>query len=130
MRLIADQLIETGSVEHAYLGVGVDTIPDAVAEELGTVPGVAIATVRTGSPAAQAGLQAATGTEVVDGQEYPSGGDVITKLDGTAVESAAELRSQIDARKPGDTIRLTVVRNGETRTVEVKLGSRPDSVEQ
>jgi len=130
VRLIADQLIETGSVQHAYLGVGVDTVPAAVAEELDTVPGVAIASVRTGSPAAQAGLRAATGTKVVDGQEYPSGGDVITKLDGTAIESAAELRSLIDARSPGDTIRLTVVRGGKTRTVEVTLASRPDSLEQ
>lgn len=130
VRLIADQLIESGSVEHAYLGVGVETIPAAVADELGTVPGVALASVRSGSPAAKAGLQAATSTETVDGQEYPVGGDVVTKLDGTAVESAAELRSLIDARRPGETIRLTAVRDGETRTVTVKLASRPDSAEQ
>lgn len=130
VRLIADQLIESGSVEHAYLGVGVETIPAAAADELGTVPGVALASVRSGSPAAKAGLQAATSTETVDGQEYLAGGDVVTKLDGAAVESAAELRSLIDARRPGETIRLTVVRDGATRTVTVTLASRPDSAEQ
>jgi putative serine protease PepD len=125
VRSIARQLIADGSVEHAYLGVSLATIPSSATGSVGGVAGVAVATVRAGTPASDAGLRAATGSKVVEGQEYPTGGDVITKVDGVAVRTAADLRSIVDARKPGDTVKLTVVRAGATRTVSVTLGSRP-----
>ena len=81
--------------------------------------------VRSGSPAAAAGLKAATGTKTVDGQQYPTGGDVITAVDGQAVAGADELRAAIDAKKPGQKVELTVLRNGKTTSVEVTLASRP-----
>ena len=46
--------------------------------------------VREGTPAAEAGLRAATGSAMVDGQSYPTGGDVITAVDGTAITDGAE----------------------------------------
>jgi S1-C subfamily serine protease len=125
VRSIARELIADGSVEHAYLGVSLATIPSSAADPLDAAAGVALATVRAGTPAADAGLRAATGSKTVDGQEYPTGGDVITKVDGVAVRTAAELRSIVDAKQPGDAVRLTVVRAGATRTVSVTLGSRP-----
>ena len=81
--------------------------------------------VRSGSPAAAAGLKPATGTKTVDGQEYPTGGDVITAVDGQAVAGADELRAAIDSKKPGEKVSLTILRNGKTTSVEVTLGSRP-----
>jgi putative serine protease PepD len=99
---IARALIADGSVEHAYLGV---TTEDADG-------GAGIAEVRAGTPAADAGLRA---------------GDVVTRVDDDAVGSADALRSSIDARKPGDTVELTVRRDGSTRTLKVTLGSRPSA---
>jgi S1-C subfamily serine protease len=125
VRSIADQLIADGSVEHAYLGVGVQSIPATVADELGSVEGVALATVREGTPAAEAGLRGATGTQTVSGQEYPTGGDVITAIDGEAITSDVELRSLIDSKQPGDEVRLTYHRDGESSTVTVTLAERP-----
>jgi S1-C subfamily serine protease len=125
VRSIVSQLVQTGEVEHAYLGVGVQEIPASVAEELGVVEGVALTQVRSETPAARAGLRASSGSRLVDGQSYPTGGDVITALDGEKVTSAAELQSAIDARKPGDTISITFVRDGDSRTVQVELASRP-----
>jgi S1-C subfamily serine protease len=81
--------------------------------------------VRAGSPAATAGLKAATGTTSVGGADYATGGDVITKVDGNSVSSAADLQQLIDARKPGDKIVLTVARGSTTRTVDVTLAARP-----
>jgi putative serine protease PepD len=49
---------------------------------------------------------------------------VITKIDGKAVTTATELRAVIAAHKPGDKLTLTVVRGGETKTLDVTLGSR------
>jgi S1-C subfamily serine protease len=125
VRSIVSQLVQTGEVEHAYLGVTVQEIPASVAEELDLVEGVALTEVRGETPAARAGLRAASGSRLVDGQSYPTGGDVITALDGEKVTSAAELQSAIDARRPGDTVSLTFVRDGDSRTVQVELASRP-----
>ncbi len=125
VRSIAQQIIASGKVEHAYLGVGVASLPETVASRLNSPAGVALTEVRPSTPAAQAGLKAATGEQSLDGQTYPTGGDVVTEIDGRAVTSAAELQSAIDAHKPGDTIALTVVRDGDTRTVRVKLATRP-----
>jgi putative serine protease PepD len=125
VRSIASQLVETGEVEHAYLGVGVQEIPASVAEELDSVEGVALTEVRGDTPAARAGLRAATGSRLVDGQSYPTGADVITAIDGRAVTSSEELQSTIDAKQPGDTVSITYVRDGDRRTVEIRLASRP-----
>jgi S1-C subfamily serine protease len=127
VRLIADQLIGNARSSTPISG-SASTIPGAAADELAPCR-ASLATCAAAS-GCKAGLQGATRTETVDGQAYPAGGDVVTKLDGAAVESAAELRSLIDARRPGDRIRLTVVRDGATRTVTVTLASRPDSAEQ
>ncbi len=124
---IAAQLIESGSVEHAYLGVTLQEIPADVADQVDGVAGVAIAEVRPGTPATQAGLVASTGEKTVDGTPYPSGSDVVTAADGETVATADDLQKAIDAKKPGDEIELTVVRDGKTRTVTVTLGSRPTS---
>ena len=122
---IVSQLLSSGKVEHAYLGVAIESIPASAASTLGTKAGAAVTEVRSGSPAAAAGLKASTGTKTVDGQTYPTGGDVITAIDGQAVTGADELRAAIDAKKPGQKVELTVLRNDKTTSVELTLASRP-----
>ncbi len=100
VRSIATQLIGSGSVRHAYLGVGIAS----------TSNGVRLTEVRPGTPAASAGLQA---------------GDVITSIDGQSVRSASELSSAIDAKKPGDRVTLTYLRSGQSHTATVTLAERP-----
>jgi S1-C subfamily serine protease len=124
---IASQLIESGSVEHAYLGVTLQEIPADVADQVDGTAGAAIAEVRPGTPAAQAGLKAATSQKTVEGTPYPSGGDVVTEADGQPITTSDDLQKAVDAKKPGDTMELTVVRDGKTRTVTVTLGTRPTS---
>jgi putative serine protease PepD len=125
VRSIVEDILEDGSVEHAFLGVSIETIPADVAGELGETAGVAVAEVRDGSPAAAAGLRAATGSRAVDGVPYPTGGDVITAVDGEAVETADELQSLVADHSPGDELELTVVNGGDERTVTVTLADRP-----
>jgi S1-C subfamily serine protease len=122
---IVSQLLGDGTVEHAYLGVTVAAIPASAASALGLAEGVEVAEIKAGSPAAKAGLEAATGSKSVAGAEYPTGGDVITAVDGKAVSSAAELQKAIDARKPGETVSITYVRDGHSRSAEVELANRP-----
>ncbi|MGH3014482.1 MAG: S1C family serine protease [Gaiellaceae bacterium] len=126
VRSVVTDIIENGAVEHAFLGVGIQTVPADVAEELGEAAGVAVTNVRDGSPAAEADLRPATGSRPVDGVPYPTGGDVIAAVDGEAVETAEQLQSLVAEHAPGDEVELTVVGDGETRTVTVTLADRPD----
>jgi S1-C subfamily serine protease len=102
-------------------------VPADVVQEAGGPDraAAAVTSVSPGSPADEAGLQAATASGGADGQGYPSGGDLIVAVDGEAVESAAELQAAIAAGQPGESVTLTVVRDGSERQVEVVLGSRP-----
>jgi S1-C subfamily serine protease len=129
VRKIASGLIEDGKVEHAYLGVSVQTIPESVADQLKLVAGAELNEVRPSTPAKKAGLQASTGEQTVDGTPYVTGGDVITAIDGQTVETAEQLQRAIDSHKPGDTIELTYWRNGDSHSVDVKLGTRPETID-
>ena len=122
---IVPQIISSGSVEHAYLGVGVASLSESVANELGVPAGAMVTEVRQGTPAAEAGLRAASGSAMVDGQSYPTGGDVITAVDGTAITDGASLQTAIDAKRPGDSVSITYTRDGTSTTVQVSLGTRP-----
>jgi putative serine protease PepD len=122
---VVSQLIATGKVQHAYLGVGIATITDALSSQLGLPAGVEVTQVTSGGPAAEAGLKAADATTVVGGQEFPTGGDVITAVNGKAVSTSEELQSVIGAMKPGDSASITYSRDGSEHTVQVTLGTRP-----
>jgi S1-C subfamily serine protease len=71
-------------------------------------------------------LREATGSRTVNGQEVPTGGDVIVEFDGQRVSTSAELQSAVDAKRPGDTVTVTVIRGNDRREVEVTLATRPD----
>jgi S1-C subfamily serine protease len=115
VRSIARQLVEQGEARHAYLGITMVAVPG----------GIAVTKVQPGTPAEKAGLRAATGSKTVDGQERPTGGDLITAFAGLPVDSAAALQSAVDARRPGDKVSITILRNGEHRTITIMLTVRP-----
>jgi len=115
VRSIVSQLIETGEVEHAYLGVGLRAVEE----------GVAITSVEDDTPAAEAELRPATGTETSAGQQLPTGGDVIVEVDDVAVSTEAAVQGAIGAKRPGETVSITVLRDGDRETVEVTLTTQP-----
>jgi S1-C subfamily serine protease len=126
---VVSQLLESGKVDHAYIGVEMATITSELASNvrLPVDQGVLIQRVRTDSPAAQAGLRGGTTQVVVDGESYLVGGDVITKADGQPIESAEQLRSVVTSKEPGDEIALEIRRQNETKEVTVKLGRQPNT---
>jgi len=128
IRTVVPELISSGKVQHAYLGVKIQTIGSDVSAQLNAAAGAAVADVTAGSPAATAGLKAGGGEKTIDGIPYPTGGDVITAFDGKAIATSTELQLAVDSKKPGDKVELTVVNGGKTRTVTVTLGTRPDSI--
>jgi putative serine protease PepD len=102
-REVVDQLREGGEVEHAYLGVRLEDADDGVRLE-----------VVDGSPADDAGLE---------------DGDVVTAVDGDSVDTVADLRAAVSAKQPGDRVTLEIRRDGDTQTIDIRLGERPSTPE-
>jgi putative serine protease PepD len=128
VKSIADTLISSGKVEHAYLGVSVQEIPSTVADQLGAVAGVEITDVRSNTPAKDAGLLGSTGKKTIDGQQYPTGGDIITAIDGQDMTSSEAVQQAIDSHHPGDKISIAYWRKGESHTANVTLATRPTQI--
>jgi S1-C subfamily serine protease len=126
-RGVARELIADGKVEHAFLGVRLATIDPAVAGLVRDLPshGAVVTLVVKGSPAAEAGLRAATQAVTVAGESVPVGGDTIVSLNGTQIDSASQVADTVALGKPGDTLHLVVVRGGTSRQVDVTLGALP-----
>jgi len=127
VRAVAAQLIRTGHVEHAYLGITAQPV-SATAAKLFRLPvayGLLIASVQPGSAAAKAGLRAAKQSAMLAGETYPLGGDLIAKVDGARLTSIEQLRDAIGEKRPGDEVKLGVYRDGNERSVTVKLGRQP-----
>jgi serine protease Do len=111
---IADQLVATGKVVHPYMGVAYVPLTPAIAAQLGVTAthGVVVQQVVPGSPAEKAGLQ-------------PK--DIITEINGQSLTGESTLALIIHNQKPGDTVDLTVLRNGQTMQVKLTLGEAPSS---
>jgi S1-C subfamily serine protease len=114
---IVPQLVAHGRVIRPVLGVGLDErLSAAVTRRLG-VEGALIVRVFEGGGAAAAGLR---GTSVGrDGRVVP--GDIVQQIDGKPVKSTGDLQGRLSDYEPGDTVTLTVWREGKTRTVRVRL---------
>lgn len=107
---LAQQIIDGKTPTHAQLGVSLSTVNAQNAQRYGLSvdSGAYVAAVSEGSGAAEAGLKE---------------GDIITKFDGENVESASDLMLDVRSKNPGDKVTLEVNSNGETKQVEVTLGS-------
>jgi S1-C subfamily serine protease len=126
------QLEKGGTVRGAYLGLVSLTIDGSLsALNLPVKSGVLVQSVQKGTAAEKAGIKG--GTATTESGQIAVGGDIIVSIDGKAVSSSEELASDIEAKKPGDTISIGLLRpNGkggwEHKTVSATLGSRPNSV--
>ena len=119
---VVTSLIETGNHDHPYIGIRTVEMTPRLQDLSGReTRGLAVARDVNGTPA--------SGEFVENGDiEDPADidGDIITQVDGTRVTSNEELGSYVVREKePGDNLEITVLRDGEQRTVNVTLGERP-----
>jgi serine protease Do len=107
---IKDQIVKTGKVEHARLGVQVQTLDQSLANSfnLNSPNGALVAKVEPDSAAAHAGIEV---------------GDVILKLNGTPIVDAGQLSARVGAATPGDEASIEIWRGGKTLTLTAKIGS-------
>jgi S1-C subfamily serine protease len=104
---VVPQILKGGKIERAYLGVSTGPAESQ--------DGAVVMSITQDGPAAGTDLRP---------------GDRIVDLAGTAIKEPGDLSSAVLDHKPGDRVKLTVERNGDRRTIEVQLGTRPDQVEQ
>ncbi|MEQ8305830.1 MAG: Do family serine endopeptidase [Hoeflea sp.] len=111
-RAVIRDLIDDGTVERGWLGVQIQPVTADIAESLGLAEpqGALVTEPQVDAPAAKAGIEA---------------GDVVTAVDGEAVEDPRDLAKKIAAIEPGKTTDITVWRNGESETISVELGTLP-----
>ena len=103
VKSVVPQLKEDGKIDRAFIGV---TSTEAAPRDGALVRDV------TGEPAQRAGLRT---------------GDLIVEFAGRSIQSPSDLGEAVLTRKPGDTVEVVVQRNGSRETVEVTLGTRPDT---
>lgn len=117
---VADQLLAKGKVEHPFLGIQMADLTPALRKELSEErdfkvkinqdEGVLVVRVMDNSPAAQAGLEE---------------GDIIQKIDGQQVKSAADVQARVETSQIGQPLQVEVLRDGQSKTVAVRPGAFP-----
>lgn len=113
---VSAQLIADGSIKYPFLGIRYGMIDGDLAAErnLPVQNGALVSDVEPTGPAGQAGLQA---------------NDIITAINGTSLANGNSLRQALLGNKPGDTVQLSVLRNGQELNLSVTLGTRPTDLE-
>ncbi|HSJ17757.1 MAG TPA: trypsin-like peptidase domain-containing protein [Solirubrobacterales bacterium] len=126
-RDVANQILESGEVEHAFLGIsGADLTPEiAGALNLEVDEGALVQRVVPDGPADEAGIEAGDQEVAVAGQQLVAGGDVITAVDGEPVTGMDDVIAAVNTKQAGDEVTLQVQRGDEAKDVAVKLGDRP-----
>jgi serine protease Do len=111
-KMVIAQLKEHGQVTRGWLGIQIQPVTAGIAEGLGLkkAQGAIVDEVQPDSPAAKAGLES---------------GDVVTAVNGSEIKDARELTRKIGASAPNSTVKLDVLRNGQSKTFDVALGQMP-----
>jgi 2-alkenal reductase len=125
---IVPELISKGRYAHPFLGVATQEITETIAREanLPVQQGLLVAQVDAGTPAAQAGLRAGTNPRDARSRRVSLGGDIITAIDGQPLKRPEELLVYLEMQKRvGDTVTITVLRDGRTLQLQGQLAERP-----
>jgi serine protease Do len=114
-RWVGDELMAHGTVQRAFLGVGIQSIDSTLSKQLGldTVRGAVVTDVRAGSPAANAGLLS---------------GDVILEFDGTSITKPADLQGRVERASLNDVHQVVVLRDGKKMSIDVRVEAMPTTV--
>jgi S1-C subfamily serine protease len=117
-----------GEIRYPFLGVQTTEVYPQLARrfDLPVEEGAWVQEVTQGGPAEDAGIREGDDTERFQARAFLVGGDVITRVQRTAVGSPEELSRRLLDFRPGQRITLTVLRDGEERAIRVRLEERPE----
>jgi S1-C subfamily serine protease len=126
-RDVANQILENGEVEHAFLGISAADVTQEISDALNLEvdEGALVQRVVPDGPADKAGIEAGDEEVSVGGQQVLAGGDVITAVDGEPVSGMDDVVAAVNSKQAGDEVELELQRGDETEQVTVELGDRP-----
>jgi len=131
VKRVAPALIKDGRYDYAWLGIQGGALTLDVAEAMNLAPdqrGAWVIAVIKGSPAEKAGVRGSDREVTIDGDKAQVGGDVIIAVDGQPIQEMDDVIAYlVKAKRPGDSITLTVLRDGQQKEIQVTLGERPRS---
>ena len=112
-KAVIAELKDKGVVTRGWLGVQVQPVTTGIADSLGMkkAEGAMVDEPQNGSPAAKAGVRS---------------GDVVTALNGTPLKNSRDLARKVAALAPGSSVKLDILRNGESKTLNITLGEMPN----
>jgi len=126
-KAILRDLRETGRVIRPWLGIQGREV-DASLSSIVRLPlatGYLVEIVYDGSPADRAGMRGGTTSVVVQGEEYLLGGDVLTAIQSTSIRTHGEYVAKVRTLKPGQRVKVTIVRDGQSRELTLAVTERP-----
>lgn len=133
VKRVVPSLIDEGQFQHPWIGFSGNTLTQEIAQamELKEAGGALVVQVISGSPADKAGLRSGTREMLFDnGLDTRIGGDVIIAIDDEQIKVFDDLISFLSRRaQVGQTVMLTIIRDGETQQIELTLEARPDAEE-
>ena len=129
-KAMLEEFRSSGHVSRPVLGIRTVPIQGDVAEALGypASGGLLIQVVESGSAADEAGLKGPTRRVIVGNYPLGIGGDLIVAVDGKPIEKQDDVQRELARKRAGDPMVLTVMRNGKTQKVTVKLGAAPETL--
>ncbi|MFC2026252.1 S1C family serine protease [Chloroflexota bacterium] len=129
---VIPELIKDGEYEWAWLGVRGGGVTPALAKamNLPVEHGAYIASVEDNGPADKANIRGANDVSSYEGRQVEVGGDVIIAIDGVPIRSFGDLLIFISLQTtPGQEVTLTIIRDGETKDLVLKMGERPTALD-
>ncbi len=126
-RAVFQDLREAGRVVRPWLGMQGRAIEASLAAvvRMPITPGYLVEIVYDGSPAEQAGVRGGTLAVVVQGEEYLLGGDIVVAIQGAPVRTHQDYVARVKTLKPGQRVKVTLVREGQSREVVLTVTERP-----
>ncbi len=127
VKRVVKELIEKGYVAYAWMGVEMQTLIPRYADalELGVSRGVLVGRLVRNGPGHRAGIRGGADRVIVGNTRLVVGGDVIVEADGQTIDSVEALQRLLRSKKPGDKMRLAVIRDARRLSLTVALGERP-----
>lgn len=129
VRQVVPQLIESGEVQHPWIGISGNTLTGEFTRAMGLPDGqrgILVQEVLEGGPAAQAGLRGSSETSTINGFEATIGGDIIVQIDDQPVNVFEDLLGYIVTEAGvGQEVTLTILRDGELMELPLTLAPRP-----